>query len=99
MKQREANFELLRIVAMLMIITLHYLDKGGILPKPDAAFTTAGYMAWGLEAFCVPAVNVYVLISAYFRPEVTTGRGKRLNCGYRCFFIPWELPLCCWQWG
>ena len=48
MKQREANFELLRIVAMLMIITLHYLDKGGILPKPDAAFTTAGYMALSL---------------------------------------------------
>lgn len=66
MKQREANFELLRIVAMLMIITLHYLDKGGILPEPAGAFTTTGYTAWGLEAFCVPAVNVYVLISAYF---------------------------------
>lgn len=66
MKKREAKFELLRIVAMLMIITLHYLDKGGILPKPGAEFSAAGYLAWLLEAFCVPAVNVYVLISAYF---------------------------------
>ena len=66
MKKRERKFELLRIVAMLMIITLHYLDKGGILPKPGAEFSSAGYLAWLLEAFCVPAVNVYVLISAYF---------------------------------
>ena len=69
MKKREANFELLRIVAMLMIITLHYLDKGGILPKPDGAFGLPGFLAWGLEAFCVSAVNVYVLISAYFLAE------------------------------
>lgn len=69
MKKREANFELLRIVAMLMIITLHYLDKGGILPKPTAAFSGTGYLAWGLEAFCVCSVNVYVLISAYFLAE------------------------------
>lgn len=69
MKKREANFELLRIVAMLMIITLHYLDKGGILPKPDSAFGLPGFLAWALEAFCVSAVNVYVLISAYFLAE------------------------------
>jgi len=69
MKKRQANFELLRIIAMLMIITLHYLDKGGILPKPDSAFGMVGYMAWGIEALCVPAVNVYVLISAYFLAE------------------------------
>lgn len=66
MRKREANYELLRIVAMLMIITLHYLDKGGILPQPESAYTGAGLTAWVLEAFCVPAVNVYVLISAYF---------------------------------
>ena len=29
--KRKTNYELLRIVAMLMIIALHYLDKGGIL--------------------------------------------------------------------
>lgn len=75
MKKREANFELLRIIAMLMIITLHYLDKGGILPKADSKFGITGFLAWGLEAFCVSAVNAYVLLSAYFlsksgyRPE------------------------------
>lgn len=70
MKKREANFELLRIIAMLMIITMHYLDKGGILPVPETPqYGATGYLAWGLEAFCVCAVNVYVLISAYFLAE------------------------------
>ena len=69
MKKRQANFELLRVIAMLMIITLHYLDKGGILPAPGEAFGATGFMAWLLEAFCVSAVNVYVLIGAYFLVE------------------------------
>lgn len=29
--KRQANFELLRIVAMLMIIVLHYLNKSNLL--------------------------------------------------------------------
>lgn len=66
MKKREANFELLRVIAMLMIITLHYLDKGGILPKADSDIGLTGFLAWGLEAFCVSSVNVYVLLGAYF---------------------------------
>ena len=31
MKERETNFELLRILAMCMIIGLHYLGKGNVL--------------------------------------------------------------------
>lgn len=69
MKKRQANFELLRVTAMLMIITLHYLDKGGILPAPGDSFGAVGTVAWLLEAFCVSAVNVYVLLGAYFLVE------------------------------
>lgn len=64
---RQLNYELLRILAMLMIVCLHYLSKGGFLG--DAArheISAAGYAAWLIEAFCLVAVNVYVLISGYF---------------------------------
>ena len=65
-KQREVKFELLRILAMGMIITLHYLSKGGFLkPLTDRVTLTDGF-AWFIEAFCLVAVNVYVLISGYF---------------------------------
>lgn len=73
--KRQANFELLRIVAMLMIISLHYLVKGFVvtstpLEKPVGAF------AWLIEAFCIVAVNCYVLISGYFCVESVWKPGR-----------------------
>ncbi len=95
MKRREANFELLRIIAMLMIITLHYLDKGGILPAPQETYTAAGACAFGLEAFCVPAVNVYVLIGSYF----LSGSGYRplraLKLWGETLFYSVGIAACC----
>lgn len=64
---RQLNYELLRILAMLMIVCLHYLSKGGFLGVPTREdISVSGYAAWLLEAFCLVAVNVYVLISGYF---------------------------------
>lgn len=69
--KRQAGFELLRIVAMLMIISLHYLVKGGVaVPFPFAAKENpVGVLAWLIEAFCIVAVNCYVLLSGYFLTE------------------------------
>jgi len=69
MKKREANFELLRIVAMCMIIGLHYLDKGGVLGSFTEKSGISGLLPWVFEAFFFPAVNVYVLITGYFLAE------------------------------
>ncbi|MCM1057222.1 MAG: acyltransferase [Firmicutes bacterium] len=66
-KKRMANLELLRCVAMLMVIVLHYLGKGGLLPElTGGGLDATGAAAWLLEAFCIVAVNVYMLISGYF---------------------------------
>ena len=65
-KKRESNFELLRIISMLYVITLHYLDKGDFLPDCTNAFDLLGYIAWILEAFAIVAVNVFFIISGYF---------------------------------
>lgn len=67
--QRIASVEILRSVAMLMVITLHYLDKGGILVPLMSKQTVAGMCAWLLESFCIVAVNTYVLVSGYFLVE------------------------------
>lgn len=64
---RMANLELLRCVAMMMVIVLHYLDKGNLLPElTDSGIGGAGMAAWLLESFCIVAVNVYMFISGYF---------------------------------
>ena len=65
-KERVKNYEILRILAMLMIVCLHYLSKGGALASPAGELTDSGYAAWLIEALCLSAVNVYVLISGYF---------------------------------
>lgn len=67
--KRQANFELLRIVAMLMIIALHYLVKGGAAVSYGESRTAVNYAAWLIEAFCIVAVNCYVLLSGYFLVE------------------------------
>lgn len=64
---REASYELLRIAAMLMIVTVHYLSKGGVLipmTSPNA-FVGPNYAAWLVEALCMGCVDLYILISGY----------------------------------
>lgn len=68
-KERQANFELLRVIAMLMIIVLHYLVKGGVAAPYEGNETPINYLAWLIEAFCIVSVNCYVLISGYFLVE------------------------------
>ena len=64
-KQRSTNIELLRIISMLMILTLHYLGGGKVLE--NVRFGSANYfIMWTLEAVCFVSVNCYVLISGYF---------------------------------
>ena len=64
-KQRSTNIELLRIISMLMILTLHYLGQGQVLK--NLHFGSANYfIMWTIEAVCFVPVNCYVLISGYF---------------------------------
>ena len=64
-----ANLEVLRCVAMMMVVVLHYLGKGGLLPDLTAPLSVQDMVAWLLEAFCIVAVNVYMMISGYFLCE------------------------------
>lgn len=69
MKKRIASIELLRILAMMMVVMLHYLSKGDLLTPLTEEFDAGSYIAWFLEAFSIVAVNVYMLISGYFLVE------------------------------
>lgn len=65
--KRMANLELLRCVAMMMVVVLHFLGKGGLLPELTGENIGAcGVAAWALETLSIAAVNVYMFISGYF---------------------------------
>lgn len=77
-KERMANLELLRIVAMLLIVVLHFLGKGGWLTElTEPSLPQTGYVAWGMEALAIGSLNVYMLLSGYFLIEGSF-RVKRL---------------------
>jgi len=59
---RSSNYELLRIIAMLMILSLHsFAATDGCFPC--SVSTGIDFLR---EACCISAVNTYVLISGYF---------------------------------
>ena len=62
--KRELQFELLRILLMMMIVGLHTLYFGGVLTKLPQGRTL--FLAYGIESLFAPAVNCFVLISGYF---------------------------------
>ncbi len=74
--KRQSNFEWLRILAMGMIITLHYFFKGGITAMPLQKFTSDSVVAWLIVSACLCAVNVYVLISGYFLVDAEFKAGR-----------------------
>lgn len=92
--KRQANFELLRIAAMFMIIILHYLGKGGILaPFPFAAKDNpVAAFGWLIEAFSIMAVNGYVLISGYFLVEAAWRPGRIVSLIAQVLFYSLLLP-------
>lgn len=61
---RNYGIDLLRITAMIMIVVLHVLNRGGII-KNAVPFTLKYEIAWGLEILCYIGVNLYALISGY----------------------------------
>lgn len=63
-KNRESQFELLRILAMVLIIIHHYAIHGGILEAEVR--TTNKYVAVLIYSFGQVAVNVFILITGYF---------------------------------
>lgn len=61
---RNYGLDLLRCIAMIMIVTLHVLSGSGLLSK--TAVGTAEYeIVWFIEIFCFCAVNCFVILSGY----------------------------------
>lgn len=83
--KRQGNFELLRIISMVMIVTLHYLKKGGLLSANEGSVVY--YFAWALEALCLISVNSYVFISGYFTKSKTFKLNKMLDLWIQTLFI------------
>ena len=83
--ERLYNLDFLRIVAMLMIVTLHFLGKGGVLGV--AAMSSRYNLAWAIEEVCIVAVNCYVLISGYFLIKSRFRLSRLITLSFQVLFL------------
>ncbi len=83
---RDSNIELLRILAMFMVMILHFNNHGFANDILDfqGALTITNTVGHFLESFAIIAVNVFVLISGLYGIRFK-GRGL-LSFYLQCFF-------------
>ena len=63
-KGRQSNYELLRILAMAMVLFLHSFHGSEHMSKSTFSFSIG--FDYFLESLCMASVNAFVLISGYF---------------------------------
>lgn len=83
--KREVNFELLRIICILMVIILHFLTNSNL--KEYMNFnTTNGVIYIFLKSLCYMADNLFVLISGYFLVKSSFKIRKIVDLWIQVFF-------------
>lgn len=88
---RDSNFELLRVISMLMVLGLHanFIALG----EPTAEYVDANpigaFLRYINEALCIVSVNVFVLISGWFGIRPTMRKLAALL--FQCLFFSLAL--------
>lgn len=95
---RESNFELLRVICMIMIVTLHTLGHGGGLDNIQVSSTNF-FIAHLLKSLSIVAVNCYVLISGFFGINSEFKIKKLLDLYIQVFFYSIIISALFWITG
>ena len=90
---RQSNIEILRIIAMCMIIAMHYMTKGMNLPKLSVDSSLHNVIFRLIFAFCASSVNVYVFISGYFAIDSEWSVKKLLRLWIEVLFYSILVPV------
>ncbi len=93
--KRQANFEVLRVVAMAMIVALHFLQRGDILLPLYEEINIVNATAWLIKSFCIVAANCYVLIAGYFLVGAEWKCKKILTLVSQILFYSILIPVVC----
>ncbi|MCM1385959.1 MAG: acyltransferase [Bacillus sp. (in: Bacteria)] len=91
--KRQANFELLRMVAILMVIGSHYIVKGNITSYDGSGWTPIYSVLQLFKAFVVPSLNCYVLLSGYFMVEAKWKPQRILSLLMQILFYSVLIPF------
>jgi surface polysaccharide O-acyltransferase-like enzyme len=92
---RDSNFELLRIILILMIIGNHYFFNGGsisILQPSNFNF----YIDYSLLSFFIVAVNCFILITGFFQINKEFNFKKVVELWTEVFFYSFSISAIFW---
>jgi surface polysaccharide O-acyltransferase-like enzyme len=84
------GISLLRIIAMLMVLLLHFLGAGGILESSEGVNY---YCAWFIESFSYIAVNLFAIISGYCLYKKSFNHYKIISTWMIVFFYSVTITL------
>ena len=86
-KQRDSNFELLRIVAMMLVMLVHanYLSLGNVSQCELQSTPVTGFVRIFCEQLSIVSVNLFVLLSGWFGIRPTLKKFASLI--FQIFFI------------
>lgn len=90
--KRMANYELLRAVAMVMVVILHFLSHSENLIALNEPLTGNRVVGTLLEFFAIAAVNTYVLISGYFGARSSFRPTKAVALLFQIWFYALLIP-------
>lgn len=90
---RQSNFELLRIVSMLLVVVTHvnFYSLGWPQPSDLSIAPKETVVKLFFESLSICCVNVFVLISGWFRLKPSAS--KFFNLLFQCFFFSFGLLL------
>ena len=98
-KVRQANIELLRITAMIMVVMLHYFVKGGAEVSLVENTGAVNLLTWAFKGLCVVTINVYILISGYFLLEARWKISRVITLWLQMYVYSVGIPVVCYIFG
>lgn len=97
-KGRMANLELLRMIAMMMVVTIHTCNHGGLVDLAQKG-TLSYYIVWTLYGLSFVAINVYILISGYFLVKSSFSSWRLVKMEMQILFYSMGILALFWIFG
>ena len=94
-KERDSNFELLRIVAMMLVLLVHanYFSLGDVTRDEIISTPWTAFVRMFCEHLCIVSVNLFVLISGWFGIRPTAKKVASLL--FQVLFIGGVVVVAC----